>query len=244
MGPSKEFDELFQKMQHNDRTHEARTNSLQKLQDKVSKKKRHVAPIFISIVMVAVACFLVFTLINQSPNPTDHLAAEIENEDKNKAAIRAVLEKEFTGPDEEYLRILEELHRQQMDSSYDGYVGQDQPPDNTEYMAYIEETYASYFTENGLHNFIMTTPALMYHYNGSDVDYKMSISDIEVVQSDNPNAPKKYSFSAQVEYEDKNGETTQYKVNGDAICSEEGKIGKIFFHAAGLQEKINEDLNS
>jgi hypothetical protein len=66
MDPSKEFDELFQKMQHNDRdrSDEARRNSLQKLQDKVGKKKRHVAPIFISIVMVTVACFLVFTLIN------------------------------------------------------------------------------------------------------------------------------------------------------------------------------------
>jgi hypothetical protein len=170
------------------------------------------------------------------------LATEIANEDKNKAAIRAVLEHELTGPDEEYLRIVEELHRQQSDPSYKGYVGQNQLPDNTELMAYAEETYSSFFTENGLHNFMMSTPAFMYHR--IELGYQMSIDDIEVIQSENPNAPKNYSFTAQVTYKNKHEETTQYEVYGDAICSEEGKIGKIYFSAGELSSKMTEDANS
>lgn len=235
MDPSKEFDELFQRMQNNDRSSEARRNSLMKLQDRVGRKKHHVAPIFISFIMVAAAFFLMISLINQSPNSTNHLAAVIENEDKNKAAIRAVLEKEFTGPDEEYLLRLEELFSHQDDPSYQVYVER--------MMEYTEEKYSSYFTESGLDNFSRATPAFRYHFPALHVDYKMSIAQIEVVQSDNPNAPKAYGFTAQVEYEDKGGETTYFKLSGDAICSEQGKIGKIFFDAEGLSNKINEDLN-
>lgn len=246
MDPSNEFDELFIEMQNTERSNAARLNSLMKLQDRVGRrKKRHIAPIFISILMVSVAVYLMISLINQSPNPTNHLAAVIENEDKNKAAIRAVLEKEFTGPDEEYLLLVDELHRQQTDPTYEKYVGDAQPPDDRAYTAYVEETYSPYFTESGLDGFIMATPAFRFHHPVSilNLDYQLSISKIEVVQSDNPNTPKSYSFIGLVEYEDEVGETSQFEVQGEAICSEEGKIGRIQFSATELEEKIQNDMN-
>ncbi|WP_019414899.1 hypothetical protein [Paenisporosarcina sp. TG20] len=239
MDPSKEFDKLFQKMMHTERSHEARRNSLLKLQNKVGRKKRYIVPVFISISMVAVVFFLVFALIN--PNPSSDLAAVIGNDDKNKAAIRAVLEKEFTGPDEEYLLLVEEISRQQTDPSYEKYVGPDQPHDATELMAYIDKTYSPYFTEHGLDSVIMY--AFTYHSIGVGLDYKMSIDGIEVVQSDNPNAPKNYTFTGQVEYENSVGEISQYEVKGKAICSEEGKIGRIYFDVAGLRDQLNIDFN-
>ena len=110
MDPSKEFDEHFQKMQHIDRSNEARRNSLLKLQDKVGREKRYVAPIFISIAMVAVACFLIFSLV-KTENPSNHLAAEIADEDKNKEAVQAVLESEFTVPNEEYMLIVKNIDK-------------------------------------------------------------------------------------------------------------------------------------
>lgn len=66
MSSLKEFDKLFQEMQHIDRSHEARRNSLQKINNKLSKKQKHVSPIFILIVMIAVSFFLVFSLFNQT----------------------------------------------------------------------------------------------------------------------------------------------------------------------------------
>jgi len=237
MGSSKEFDALFKEMQNTNRSNEARHQSWMNIQDKVGRtKKRYVAPIFISLVMVAVAFFLVISLINQNPNSPNQLAAEIDNGDKNKAAIRAVLEKEFTGPDEEYLLRLDEMFEHQEDPSYEVYVGR-----LTDYM---EETYSSYFTESGLDGFTRTTPAFSHHYSGRNYDYQISISDIEVVQSDNPKTPKSYSFTGLVEYEDEVGETSQYEIQGKAICSEEGKIGRIQIVATELEEKIRDNRNN
>lgn len=236
MDPSKELDALFKEMQNSNRSNEARQNSWIKIQSKVGKsKKRYIAPIFVSLVMVAVAFFLVISLINQSPDSTNQLATEVDSGNKNKAAIRAVLEKEFTGPDEEYLLRLEEMFEHQEDPSYEVYVGRLQD--------YIEEIYSSYFTESGLDSFTRTTPAFAYHFLGRDYDYQINISEIEVVQSDNPNTPKSYSFTGLVEYEDKVGETSQFEVQGEAICSEDGKIGRIQISASGLQEKIQNDMN-
>ena len=242
MDPSKEFDELFQNMKQIERTHEARGKSWEKVQQKVGRKKRHVVPIFISIVLVAVACFFVFTMVNPNPTPTNHLAAPVSNDDQNKAAIQAVLEHEFTGPDEEYIRLVEEMHKQQTDPTYEKYVGQEKNPDNTQYMNYLKEKYSTYFTEHGFDTFIMSTPAHFYHRLYLE-DYKISISTINVVQSENPNTPKNYDFTAQVLYENKDGEKTTFEMQGKAICSEPGKIGKIYFSVQGLSEKMNEDMN-
>ena len=242
MDPSKEFDKLFQKMKQIERSEEARGTSLEKMQQKVGRKKRHVLPVFISIVMVVVACFFVFTMITPNSTPSDQLAAPVSNDDQNKAAIRAVLEHEFTGPDEEYIRLVKEMHRQQTDPTYEKYVGQDKNPDNTQYMKYLREKFSTYFTEHGFDVFIMSTPAHSYHRLYLK-DYKISISTINVVQSENPDAPKNYSFTAQVLYENKDGEEMTFEMEGKAICSEPGKIGKIYFTAHGLSEKMNEDMN-
>lgn len=242
MDPSKEFDELFQKMKQIERSQEEREKSLKKLQQKVGRKKQHVAPVFISILMVAIACFFIFTIVTPKATPSDQLAAPVSNDDQNKAAIRAVLVHELTGPDKEYIRLVKEMHRQQTDPTYEKYVGQDKNPDDTQYMNYLREKYSTYFTEHGFDVFIMSTPAHSYHRLYLK-DYKMSISAIDVVQSENPNAPKNYSFTAQVLYENKDGEKTTFELEGEAICSEPGKIGKIYFTAHGLSEKMNEDMN-
>lgn len=241
MVPSKEFDELFQEMQHIERSKEARRKSLLTLQQKLDKKKHHIAPIFISIVMASVVFFLVFTLINQNSSPANNLAVGIADEDKNKAAIRYVLETEFTGPDEEYLVILEELHRQQTDPSYEGYVGNDKPHNPEKLITYVKKTYSSYFTESGLDGFTNSTPAFAYHW--LEIDYRMSINDIEVVQSKNSSAPKNYSFTGQVQYVDKDGETSQFEISGNAICSELGKIGRITITGTELMDQLREDYN-
>ena len=104
----------------------------------------------------------------------------------------------------------------------------------------IEETYSAYFTELGFESFVNTPPAFVYHY--FPVDYHFSIADIEVIQSDNPNIPKHYGFTAQVEHVNNVGEITQFEISGMAICSEERKIGRIGINDSGLRNKINEDL--
>ncbi|KAA0965797.1 hypothetical protein FQ087_05855 [Sporosarcina sp. ANT_H38] len=191
------------------------------------------------ILFLLFSCFLIVGCTQENPEDPGDIVIPLE--DKNKAAISAVLEKAFTGPDEEYLRLSEELYKQQMVPSYEGYVGTDVAPDTEDINLYVKESYSSYFTELGFNSFVNTTPALGFH--SYPVDYQFSIADIEVVQSDNPITPKDYDFTAQVEYINADGKTTQFVISGMAICSEEGKIGRITINDGGLLKKINEDSN-
>lgn len=249
MSLSNEFDERFQEMKHIDRSNEARRTSLLKLQDKVGKKKRYVAPIIISIAMVAVASFLTFSLIN-TENPTNHLATEIAAEDKNIAAVRAVLESEFTVPNEEYILIQKNINKKMNEISQSLPEGSGEfgtPADSAELLAYkelVKETYGPYYTDNAYEQLIPTNQAFQYHLSTEleEVRYQMKVSDIQVTQSENELAPKNYDFIAQVEYTNNDGKVSHHEIKGMAILSEVGKIGKFVIRdVGGLQQKIEED---
>ncbi|WP_245827601.1 hypothetical protein [Paenisporosarcina indica] len=251
MDPSKEFDELFQEMQHSDRSDHARRNSWLKIQNKVSKKKRHIAPIFISVIMVAVACFLVFTLVNPNANTDNKLATEMAIEDNNKAAVTAVLKSEFTAPNEEFILIQKNLDKKAdeiRESLPEGSGGFEIPADSPEWLAYeglVEETYKPYFMDYMYDHLIPTNIAFSYHYELYHLDEEfqgeMKVSDIQVNKSENELTPKHYDFTAQVEYKNNAGEVSQHGIRGRAILSEEGKMGDFRIRDdGGLREKISE----
>ena len=248
MDPSKEFDVHFQKMQHIDRSNEARRNSLLKLQDKVGREKRYIAPIFISIAMVAVACFLIFSLV-KTENPSNHLAAAIADEDKNKEAVRAVLESEFTVPNEEYMIVIKNIDKKmdeiRQSSPEVGLI----PEDSPEWLAYeglVKKTYGPYFVDYAYDKLISQNVAFNYHYGYLGIDesvrYQMKVSDIKVTQSENKSSPKNYNFTAQVEYKSNSGEVTTHEIKGMAILSEAGKIGEFTIREdSGLGDKVSID---
>jgi len=253
MDPSKEFDELFQKMQHIDRSNDARRNSLLKLQDKVGREKRYVTPIFISIAMVAVACFLIFSLVN-TENSSNYLGAKNTDDDKNKAAVQAVLESEFTIPNEEYLLIVKNIDKKMTE------IGSSTPEANEvngieesgvsdEWRAYedlVKKTYGPYFMDYAYETLIPNAIAFRYHYGylgfDENIRYETKVRDIQVTQSENESSPKNYDFTAQVEYTNNAGEVSQHEVKGMAILSEPGKIGEFAIRDdTGLEEKISMD---
>lgn len=257
MDPSKEFDELFKKMQHTDRTDHARRNSWLKIQDKASKKKRHIAPILISVVMVAAACFLVFTLVNPHATTNNNVAIEIPVEDQNKAAVTAVLESEFTAPNEEFILIQKNLDKKAdeiRESLPEGSGGFEIPGDSPEWLAYeklVEKTYKPYFMDYMYDHLIPQVIAFSYHHelywideelNGGKKVSEMKISDIQVNKSENERTPKQYDFSASVEYKNNAGDVSKHAIRGRAILSEVGKMGDFSVRDdGGLREKISED---
>jgi len=192
------------------------------------------------------SCFLVTGCTED--NPKAESEETVPPEDKNKAAIRAVIEKEFTGPNEEYIRVQKdlvnksrELHgKEGVTYTTDPIIG---TPELAAYEEFLKKTYGSYFMDYAYEHFARVY-AFSYQFSfdvDDDNNYQMTVGDIEVIQSENPNASKNYSFTAQVEYKNKAGETSQHEVSGKAICSEEGKIGKIDYYSAGLMEEIRSD---
>lgn len=163
-------------------------------------------------------------------------AAE-ETADKSEQAIRAVIEEEFNGPDEEYKEVRDTAMEAQVSDKYaDDYEAYLESPEYQALMSYMEETYAAYFTANGYENFI-NTAAFMYSF--FDGDYTLNTSAIEIAQSEN--GPTLYDFTFQVVYTDENGESGQFDFEGKAIAPEEGKIGKIEYldgYEDGLLAKL------
>ncbi|MFJ7973687.1 hypothetical protein [Psychrobacillus sp. NPDC096389] len=175
-------------------------------------------------------------------------------EDKNKEAVRAVLESEFTVPNEEYLVIVKNIDKKMTD------IGSSTPEANEvngaeesgvsdEWLAYedlVKKMYGPYFMDEAFDTLISSVIAFKYHYGylgfDENVRYEMKVSDILVTKSENNNTPKFYDFTAQVEYMSNAGEVSQHQVKGTAILSEPGKIGRFEIRDDGsLGEKVSVD---
>lgn len=156
-----------------------------------------------------------------------------EKVEHSKQAIRAVIEKEFNAPDEKYKELSEEMW--EAGAAYgddaEGYKAFTESPEYKAVFNHTEDTYASYFTENGYDNFVNQGQA--FYYTNFAGEYTLNASDIEINQSENGDTL--YNFTFQVDLTDKNGETSQFDLKGNAIVPEEGKIGKIEFKDDGFK---------
>lgn len=189
--------------------------------------------------------FLLFSLVGLFVAGCSPKAVEKETEvpdateeiDRNREAVQAVIEKEFTAPDNDYRKLRQATMIAQSKikdpANFDALM---EEPVYQEFTAYMEEIYAGHFTDNGYVNFINTAPAFMYSvYEG---DYQLMPAAIEVTQ--NEQEPTLYDFTFQVTYTNK-AETEEFNFAGNAMVPEEGKIGSIQFEDQdGLQTKLLE----
>lgn len=182
--------------------------------------------------------FFCFLIVGCSKVTLENQDEEVDPQDTNKATIHAVLEKVFTGPDEEYFRLKKEIEKNSVEASNEESEAevQQETQEWEELRAYMRESYFPYFTDVGLDTFLNTGPA--FQYNAYPFNYQISIDGIEVVRSDSPNTQNIYDFTAQVKFENKTGETSQFDISGMAIFSEIGKIGKISMKTKMLDEFI------
>lgn len=202
-----------------------------------------------SILLVAGIIFLSQTLLQgdsgtTTGNNTEEEPALSGNEavdaETSKESIQAVIEKEFDGPDEKYKELSEAaMEAQSNAATQEEFDALQETPVWQNYLDYMADTYASYFTENGYDKFLNATPAFMY--SGFEGDYDLTASDIKISQ--NENNLKMYQFTFQVDYKNADGEVQPYAFEGEAIASEEGKIEELqFLDKDGLLTAMNEDI--
>ncbi|TWT13192.1 hypothetical protein [Planomicrobium sp. CPCC 101079] len=204
-----------------------------------------------SILLVAGVLFLSQNILQEEGGLTtgtrtssDEGPASVGSEEagvaKSKETIQAVIEEEFNGPDETYRELWEAaMEAQNKATTQEEFDALQETPVWQNYLNYMADMYASYFTENGYDNFLNATPAFMY--SGFDGEYELAASDIKISQ--NEHNPKMYQFTFQVEYKNANGEVQPYSFEGEAIASEEGKIEKLqFLDKDDLLTEMNEDI--
>lgn len=240
MDPSKEFDKLLAEMKHVERSEEAKRNTWLALKAKVeTKRKRPIIPAFISLAIIAIASFLIFTYIN--PSETEQSSQAIDNE----KIIRAVLEREYNGPDMELARLqdewwdLQSVTETKNQEEYDQLL---QSKKYTDLMDYYSIIYGEYFTENMLKNAIASNLIFKYNYSLIENSIEVHLENVKVVQEkEHPNI---YRPIIEVSLTNNEGQKVFHTLKEEFIfsTSEPGKIGSYNGVRDGggieLQEKI------
>ena len=240
MDPSKEFDKLLAEMKHVERSEEAKRNTWLALKAKVeTKRKRPIIPAFISLAIIAIASFLIFTYIN--PYETEQSSQAIDNE----KIIRAVLEREYNGPDMELARLqdewwdLQSVTETKNQEEYDQLL---QSKKYTDLMDYYSTIYGEYFTENMLKNAIASNLIFKYNYSLIENSIEVHLENVKVVQEkEHPNI---YRPIIEVSLTNNEGQKVFHTLKEEFIfsTSEPGKIGSYNGVRDGggieLQEKI------
>lgn len=223
MDPSKEFDKLLAEMKNVERPEEAKRNTWLALKAKVeTKRKRPIIPAFISLAIIAIASFLIFTYIN--PSETEQSSQAIDNE----KIIRAVLEKEYNGPDMELSRLLDDWWTLQSVTETKNQEEYDQLLQSKKYtdlMDYYSTTYGEYFTENMLKNAIASNLIFKYNYSLIENSIEVHLENVKVVQEkEHPNI---YRPIIEVSLTNNEGQKVFHTLREEFIfsTSEPGKIG-------------------
>lgn len=240
MNQFKKLDSLFKELGEIERSEHMKKETYRKLQTRTLKKRSFpVLPAAISLALAAVTFFLVFSFMNESPETAGSLTDE--------EAIEKVLHMQLNKPEDEFFEVvyakwqrMEEVYAAETEYTSDPMEG---TPELLAYEEYIEKKFKPYFTSNGFDNFKIQPMDFHYFFAmDNQRNYEMELLDLEIEQSEN--TATNYSFSAEVEYTDPDGESNIYSLTGRAVVPEQGKIGSIqFTDVDGLQQKISEDAN-
>ncbi|MEK4486952.1 hypothetical protein MHH81_15500 [Psychrobacillus sp. FSL H8-0484] len=240
MEPSKEFDKLFEEMKDVKRSEKAKHDTWIALKDRMApKRKRNIIPAFISLAIVAIASFLFFTLSN--PSETEKSAEPLSNEE----VIKAVLEREYNGPNMEIFRLMNDWMDLQSEAEAQTQEEYNQLLESNEYkdlLNYYPATFGEYFTENMLTKAIMSNMVFKYNHSLIDNDIEMHLEDVKIKQEkDHPNI---YRPVIEVSLTNSQGQKIYHTLREEFIFSksEPGKIGRYNGVKGGggieLQEKI------
>jgi len=240
MEPSKEFDELFEEMKDGQRSMEAKRNTWLSLKSRIeAKRKRTIFPAFISLAIVAIASFLFITFTN--PSETEQSAEPLSNEE----IIRAVLEREYNGPDMELLRLMNNWMNLQSETDAQNQEEYDQLLESKEYTdikEYYQNTFGAYFSEGVLASSTNANLIFKYDHHLENSGIEMHLENVEIKQEkDHPNI---YRPVIEVSLTNSQGQKIYHTLREEFIFSksEPGKIGSYNGVKDGggheLQEKI------
>lgn len=140
-------------------------------------------------------------------------AAEVG--DPNIETIKKYLEIEYNGPDEEAIRVQNEMFD---DTTESGKTGIEQRTD------YINDTFSPYVEEEEIHNLILKSLVFTYHHPANESGYTFKADQIQIAQQDS--FKQNYDYIVEITYE-KDGKKEVATLTGFVTMSENGKISGI-----------------
>lgn len=144
-----------------------------------------------------------------------------------KETIKTVIGLQLNAPDEKAI--------------FQNYLSEDEgkfEEDIAQYMAFLKETYGPYFTESTFDLYTRTGEFDIYHTVADRYGYQLKVNEVNVEQ--NEVTPTNYNFTVNLDYVNKNGETTVIELTGVAIMRDD-KIAKMSY--LGDKQLIRKLLN-
>lgn len=176
--------------------------------------KSSISRITKSILLFAV--FLIFFVGCSSTNIS---------QDGNITTIETVLENQFTGPDQEFIELLNSPENVTIIGD-DSEASDEDLETFSELDLYLEEKYKSFFTPN-MYNKFIATYALGYQVAAFNGGFEIETDNIYIEKSDTIKGS--YDFIANILYHKEGNEQMTAEVSGKAEINEESKITSIRF---------------
>ena len=143
-------------------------------------------------------------------------AIEVEAvEDPNIETIKNYLEIEYNGPDEEAVRVRNEMFDDKTDSGKTGVE---------RYTDYINDTFGPYVEEEEIQNMILTNLVFTYHYQADESGYTFNTDKIQIQQQEG--IERNYDYQVDITFEI-DGEKDFATLTGFVTMSEDGKISGV-----------------
>ena len=175
--------------------------------------------------MLLATSWLVAGCTEQENESSVATTVEAVRHEQNIEALTAVIEKEFTAPDTEIVRIkanleekLNEVHVPGQDLDFEAVE-----PELREMDALMKERYSEHFTFEGFHAFA-TEKAFNHHEPNRE--YDLDVNSIEIIP--HPNDPTRYTFTYVVKHEYADTKM-EHQLEGRATLPIAGKIDEIHF---------------
>jgi len=141
---------------------------------------------------------------------------EVEKvENPNIETIKKYLEIEYNGPDEEAVRVRNEMFDDTTDTGKTGVE---------RYTDYINDTLGPYVEEEEIQNMILTSLVFTYHYQADESGYTFNTDKIQIQQQEG--IPRNYDYQVDVTFEI-DGEKDFATLTGFVTMSEDGKISGV-----------------
>jgi hypothetical protein len=134
----------------------------------------------------------------------------------HEEAIKEVLEKFFTGPDDELKSLMDQENRYIEEGNGEEYFDL--------LLSYYKDTYRPYMTPDTIEQYVNESKLSIQVFTYTD-GYHLKAEKIDVKQD--KKREESYSFTVDVRYEKEGGKKGMVKVSGDMAVDEEGMISSI-----------------
>lgn len=173
------------------------------------------ATIVALIGVLALCINIIPSLLNDGSDLLNQTSVNPSPENLNIETIKKFLEIEYNGPDDEAVRLQNEMFNDTTGSEKSGIE---------QHTDYINDTFSPYVEAETIQELILKNLVFTYHYQAHESGYTFKTNQIQIQQQDG--FERNYDYKVDIAFE-KDGEKNSATLTGFVTMSENGKISGV-----------------